>query len=101
MLLWMTWCGLLSLCPNRAPVFSERDYSYTLTSTSHGSVTPVVVGTPAAEDPENQALVYSLRASDLVEGMYMVGGSADVLYTLDSITGRAVRVGTTAGFRGF
>ena len=45
---------------NQAPSFSERSYSYTLTSGSDGSVTPVAVGTPSAADPEDHTLAYSL-----------------------------------------
>ena len=83
---------------NLAPSFGERGYSYTLTSGSDGSVTPVAVGTPSAVDPENQPITYSLRVSDSVGRVYVLGGGGDVLYALDSVTGVAVRVGAVEGF---
>ena len=83
---------------NQAPAFGANSYSYTLAAESNGSGIPVVVGTPAATDPENQTLAYSLRASDSAEDLYMAGGSADALYALDSVTGEAARVGAATRF---
>ena len=83
---------------NQAPEFNERGYSYTLTSGSDGRVDTVTVGTPTAADPEGQALTYSLRASDPPERMYMAGSRANALYTLDSHTGAAARVGAVGQF---
>ena len=83
---------------NRDPSFSADSYSYTLTSGSDGSTTPITVGAPAAVDPERQALTYSLRTSDPAERMYMVGTATNALYSLDSITGTAVRIGEAERF---
>ena len=83
---------------NRAPSFDSTGYSYTLASGSDGSVTPVVLGTPEASDPEGQTLVYSLRGSDPADRMYMVGTAGQALYALDSDTSEAVRVGAAVQF---
>ena len=84
---------------DHVPSFSERSYSYTLTSGSDGSVTPVAVGAPPAADPEGHNLTYSLRASDPAETMYMVGTTKDALYALDSTTGAVTaRIGTGTRF---
>ena len=81
-----------------APSFSADSYSYTVTSGSDGSSTPVAVGAPSAADPDGHPLDYSLRASDPSDRMYMLGGIANALYTLDSTTGTAARVGTATRF---
>ena len=84
---------------NRGPSFTERGYSYTLTSSSDGSTTPIVLGAPSAADPENEPITYSLRSSDPADLMYMFGTDRDALYTIDNTTGAATaRVGTAAQF---
>ena len=83
---------------NRAPSFSESSYSYTLGIGSDGSDAPIVLGAPAATDPEDQSLAYSLRGSDPPNRMYMVGIARDFLYALDTDTGIATPVGNADKF---
>ena len=86
--------------PNRDPSFISSSYSYTLTSGSDGSSIPVTVGTPQAADPDGHTLVYTLRASDPSERMYMTGDANDSFYTLDSTTGVATLIAADGPFEG-
>ena len=83
---------------NREPSFISESYSHTLASGRDGSVVPVAVGTLLATDSEDHDLVYSLRAADPPERMYMTSVTSAALYTLDSTTSDAVRVGTAPQF---
>ena len=82
---------------NLAPSFNADSYSFTVTPDSDGS-TPVSVGTLQATDPEGQTLAYSLRAPDPGDRMYMTSSVTNALYTLNSTTGEAARVGTVNRF---
>ena len=86
------------LVANRGPSFSARRYSLTIHHDSDGRTTPVPLGTASATDPENDALAYTLAGSDPADRMYLVGDTADGLFTLNSTTGSAGRIGSALAF---
>ena len=89
---------------NRAPSFTADSYAFTLATRSNGSVTPVSVGTATGADPDGgDTAAYSFRGADMADRMYVVQDAnstdLDSLYSVDSSTGRAARVGDAANFR--
>ena len=89
---------------NRAPSFTAGSYAFTLATRSNGSVSPVSVGTAAGADPDSgDTVAYSFRDSDTATRMYVVQDAnltdLDSLYSVDSSTGTAARVGDAANFR--
>ena len=83
---------------NAAPSFDPESFAFMLPSGADGSRTPMQIGSVTATDPENQTLSYSLRDSDPSSRLYLVGGTADALYRLESTSGVATRVGAADAF---
>ena len=68
---------------DKAPVFDPTAYFFTLTGNQSGAITPVVIGSVAATDPEADAVTYSLSA-----------GGGSVRFSLGATSGELSYIGS-------
>ena len=93
----------ITVTSNKPPAFSASSYSFSISIGADGSSAAVGVGTPSATDSDaDDTITYSLYASDASNKMYAVqdavGSGSDALFSIDSSTGSATRIGTAHNF---